>query len=60
MLITSETGTTGTAKTSLGSQLKPLRREGVVTDVPAALNSEFGVTIRSVGLGCVRKDDFGG
>jgi hypothetical protein len=49
-----------TAKTSPGRQLQPLCRKGLVTDVPGTLNSEFGVTIRSVGLGCVGKDGFSG
>jgi hypothetical protein len=33
---------------------------GTCNQCPGTLNSEFGVTIRSVGLGCLGKDEFSG
>jgi hypothetical protein len=59
MSITSEKDTRSNGKTSSRPQLTPLCSRGLVTDV-AVDGSEFGVTIRSVGLGCVGKDDFSG
>jgi hypothetical protein len=48
-----------TAKTSSNDSEESSPR-GTCNQCPGTLNSEFGVTIRSVGLGCLGEDDFSG